>query len=70
MSKVYEFRVEGHLDQHWASLLDGLCLRHDADGTTTLTGEVVDQAQLHGFLARLRDLGAPLLSFQAVTEPK
>ena len=66
MSGPYEFRVEGHLDHHWATVLDGFCLHHDPDGTTTLTGTVLDQSHLHGLLARLRDLGAPLLSFQTV----
>jgi hypothetical protein len=32
------------------------------DGTTTLRGAVTDQAELHGLLAKVRDLGAPLLS--------
>jgi len=36
-------------------------LRED-DGTTTLRGAVADQAELHGLLAKIRDLGAPLLS--------
>ena len=39
--------------------------RHD-DGTSTLTGPVADQAQLHGVLARLRDIGATLLSLNAL----
>ena len=35
---------------------------HRADGTTILRGPVTDQAQLHGLIARIRDLGATLLS--------
>ena len=63
---TYELRVAGHLDDHWSAILGGLFLvRHD-DGTTTLTGPLVDQAQLHGVLAAVRDLGAPLLSLRAV----
>jgi hypothetical protein len=38
---------------------------HD-DGTTVIRGEVMDQAALHGLLARLRDLGLPLLSVTQV----
>ena len=37
-----------------------------ADGTTNLTGQVVDQAQLHGVLARIRDLGVPLLTLRTL----
>ena len=32
------------------------------DGTTTLTGAVADQAELHGILNRIRDLGVTLIS--------
>ncbi len=64
LMKTYEFRVEGHLDDHWSPWLGGLALTHHADGTSTLTGPVADQAQLHGILARLRDIGATLLSLR------
>src|SRR6185369_16037920 len=66
---TYEVRLAGHLDEHWATWLDDLALvRHD-DGTTVLTGPVSDQSQLHGLLARVRDLGAPLLSLRALDSP-
>ena len=63
-----EIRVAGHLDNHWAATLGNLDLvRHD-DGTTSLTGPVLDQAQLHGLLARVRDLGVPLLTLRTDTD--
>ena len=62
----YEFRIAGHLDDHWSAWLDGLTLTREADGTTTLRGAVADQARLHGLLAKLRDLGATLISVQAI----
>jgi hypothetical protein len=34
------------------------------DGTTTLTGPLIDQAALHGLLAQIRDLGIPIISVQ------
>ena len=58
----YELRVEGHLDQHWSAWFGGLTLTHEDDGTTTLRGLVTDQAELHGLLAKVRDLGATLIS--------
>ena len=58
----YELRIEGHLDDHWADWFGGLTLVHEDDGTTTLRGAVVDQAELHGLLAKVRDLGATLIS--------
>jgi hypothetical protein len=39
---------------------------HQDDGTTSLTGAVTDQAQLHGLLAKIRDLGVTLLSVSVV----
>lgn len=58
----YEIRVEGQLDQSWSDWFDGFTLTSVGDGTTTLTGSVVDQAALHGLLGRVRDLGVPLIS--------
>jgi homoserine kinase len=55
---TYAIRVEGHLDDHWSAWLGGLDMTRDDDGATTVTVEVADQAQLHGVLARLRDIGA------------
>jgi len=57
---TYVIRVEGHLDDHWCAWLGELDLTRDADGSTTITVSVADQAQLHGVLAGLRDIGAVL----------
>ena len=62
----YEIRLQGRLDPRWSAWFDGMELTVDADGTTVLHGPVVDQAALHGVLARLRDLGLPLLSVARV----
>jgi hypothetical protein len=64
----YEFRIAGHLDDRWASWFDGLSIVCDDDGTSTLIGPVADQAQLHGILARLRDVGAILLCCRALVD--
>jgi hypothetical protein len=62
---TYAIRVDGHLDDHWTGWLGGLALTRDSDGTSTLTVSVTDQAQLHGILAGLRDIGATLLDLHA-----
>ena len=59
---AYELRVDGHLDPAWSARLGGLELSHGRDGTTTLKGAVADQAELHGIIARIRDLGVTLIS--------
>ena len=58
----YQIRVKGHLDPSWSEWFDGLSMTHDADGDTTLTGPVADQAALYGLLRKARDLGLTLLA--------
>jgi hypothetical protein len=65
----YEVRVEGHLDERWSAWFGGLSLIREDDGTTTLRGAVTDQAELYGLLAKVRDLGVPLLSVNASPRP-
>jgi hypothetical protein len=60
----YRIRILGHLDPAWSAWFSGLDIIQEADATTTLTGRIVDQAELFGLLARLRDLGATLLSVE------
>jgi hypothetical protein len=57
-----EIRVEGHLDQTWAEWLDGFSRAHTEQDETVLTGKVKDQAALYGLIAKLRNLGAKLIS--------
>ena len=66
---VYAITVQGHLDDHWAGWLGGLTLTHHDDGTSTLTGPVVDQAELHGVLAKLRDGGVTLVALSPLDPP-
>jgi hypothetical protein len=62
----YVIRIQGHLDARWATWFEGLTLVNEADGTTTISGPIVDQAALHGLLQRLRDVGIPLISLTPV----
>ena len=63
---VYQIRLKGHLDEEWSDWFGGFAVSPRADDETVLTGSVADQAALHGLLARVRDLGLPLLSVQRV----
>ncbi len=59
---IYQIRIRETLDQRWVAWFDGMAIRHNADGTTTLEGQVVDQAALYGLISRARDLGLTLLA--------
>jgi hypothetical protein len=58
----YRIRVQGILEDRWSDWFDGFEVAPQAGGETLLTGPVADQAALHGLLAKIRDLGLPLLS--------
>jgi hypothetical protein len=58
---AYEIRVKGILDNQWSDWFDGLEITPQPNDETKLTGQVADQAALHGMLAKIRDLGLPLL---------
>ncbi len=59
---TYELRLAGHVDDRWTEWLDARDLVRDGQGCTTLTVGIADQAQLHGLLSRIRDMGVTLLS--------
>jgi hypothetical protein len=63
---VYEIRVKGHLDGRWSEWFEGLTIFNVEDGIAVLSGEIVDQSALHGVLAKVRDLGLPLIAVSRV----
>jgi hypothetical protein len=58
----YEIRLKGHLEARWSNRFEGLTITLEEDGNTLLSGLVADQAALHGWLKKVRDLGMPLVS--------
>jgi hypothetical protein len=63
----YQIRVQGRLSPRWSAWFDGLSVTSDEDGTTVITGLVVDQAALHGLLQKLRDVGITLVALSQVS---
>lgn len=57
----YEIRIIGKLDQTWSEWFDGFSISF-LGAETIMVGEVIDQAALFGMLAKLNDLGLPLMS--------
>jgi hypothetical protein len=62
----YELHVGGVLDSRWSAWFEGLRVTSDASGETVIAWPVTDQAALHGLLAKIRDLGLPLLSVRRI----
>lgn len=63
---IYQIKIEEHIDHQWTEFFEGLEIISNENCDTLITGEVVDQAALHGFLKRVRDLGLTLVSVNRV----
>jgi hypothetical protein len=63
---TYQIRLESHLGPHWTGWFEGLSITLEDNGTTLLTGPVVDQAALFGLLRKVRDVGLSLISLTRV----
>jgi RimJ/RimL family protein N-acetyltransferase len=65
---TYQVSVAGHLDDHWSAWLGSQTLVRNTDASTTLRVAAADQAQLHGVLTAIRDLGVELVSLHPVDD--
>jgi membrane protease YdiL (CAAX protease family) len=67
---IYEIKVRGHIDEAQRYWFEGMTISTslDDDGApvTTFSGTVVDQAALHGVLARIRDMNLKLISVNKI----
>ena len=59
---IYRIRIQGQLDRQWSDWFAEMEVTYDENGNTLLTGQVIDQAALHGLLKKIRDLGLTLIS--------
>lgn len=60
-SAKYQIIVRGKLTQEWSKWFYNMKIEYDGS-ETILIGNVADQAELHGLLVTIRDLGLPLIS--------
>jgi len=65
-SKFYQIKIEGSLDQHWSDWFEYLELLPQEDGTTLISGYIIDEAALYGLLKKIRDSGLKLISINRV----
>ena len=63
--RTYRLEVQGELSDQIGRLFEGMSLSYN-QGNTVLVGLVRDQAELHGLLQRVLDLGLTLLSVNAI----
>jgi hypothetical protein len=62
-ARLYEIYVRGPVPPGALPELQGVTVR-EVPLTTLLTGEIADQAALHGVLLRLQDLGLELVELR------
>ncbi|RLD52768.1 MAG: hypothetical protein DRI97_14170, partial [Bacteroidetes bacterium] len=61
MKDITKIKVQGLLDEKWKDWFDGLDIIHEGKNTI-LTGNIKDEASLHGILNMIRDLNLKLIS--------
>jgi hypothetical protein len=67
-SSRVSIKVRGRLSDHLAAAFDGMT-PVGCTGATELVGDIADQAQLHGLLSKIRDLGLELESVTVLRRP-
>jgi hypothetical protein len=68
-SSQYELVIRGEIGDRFEFLFAGMRLQRSS-GMTVITGVVRDQAQLHGLIERVQELGLELVSVNPVNEPR
>ena len=63
----YRLVLRGELGEPFGFLFEGMQIDQVA-GTTVLTGNVIDQAHLHGLIQRTQELGLELISIEPADE--
>jgi hypothetical protein len=67
---IYRIKIQGRLSEGTIRRFDEMVVSVEPNAIgvpiTTLTGQIADQAALHGIVASIRDLGLPLLLVELV----
>jgi hypothetical protein len=62
-------RVQGELAPGWSAMLADLAIAPEPGGTTLVSGDLPDEAAVHGLLGSIRDLGLSLISVETIAVP-
>lgn len=68
-SKYYVIKLEELLEVNWSDWFDGF-LVEETEGGTVLKGHVRDQSDLHGLLAKIRNMSLTLISIEEIKDGK
>ena len=63
----YAVHIKEQLASDWSQGFEGLAVAQAESGETILSGFLIDQAALHGLLARIRDLNLTLMAVNRIT---
>ncbi len=61
MKGKVKITIQGHLDKEWKNWFEGTAISYTGNNTI-LTGDIKDEAHLHGILNQIRDLNLKLIS--------
>ncbi len=68
----YRICIKEHLSDRWNNHFSGFSISREFDKTgtpiTAIEGPITDQAQLHGIIGSLRDMGLTLLNLNQINE--
>ncbi len=65
--RQFSITIKGQLDKQWTGWFENMEISYDGEHTI-LTGQVIDQAALHGILNQIRDLNLKLISVNPTNE--
>ena len=54
-------KVQDHPDKKWMDCFEGMAISYEGD-TTTISGNIKDEAHMHGILNQIRELNLKLIS--------
>ena len=61
--------IQNHLDEKWKAWFEGMEISYEGDNTI-ITGNLRDEAHMHGILNQIRDLNLKIISINPADKQK